>query len=39
MAHAQKPDFIFQRNGPVHLNRPGDVSLVEYWQQRCAHHR
>ena len=23
MAHAQKPDFIFQRNGRVHLNRRG----------------
>ena len=23
MAHAQKPDFVFRRNGPVHLNRPG----------------
>ena len=23
MAHAQKPDFVFQRNGPVHLNRRG----------------
>jgi hypothetical protein len=23
MAHAQKPDFIFRRNGPVHLNRRG----------------
>jgi len=23
MAHAQKPDFIFRRNGRVHLNRPG----------------
>jgi hypothetical protein len=23
MAHAQKPDFVFQRNGRVHLNRPG----------------
>ena len=22
MAHAQKPDFFFQRNGRVHLNRP-----------------
>ena len=21
MAHAQKPDFVFRRNGPVHLNR------------------
>jgi len=23
MAHAQKPDFAFRRNGPVHLNRWG----------------
>ena len=23
MAHAQKPDFVFRRNGRVHLNRPG----------------
>jgi len=23
MAHAQKPDFAFQRNGRVHLNRRG----------------
>jgi len=23
MAHAQKPDFVFRRNGLVHLNRPG----------------
>ena len=23
MAHAQKPDFVFQRNGRVHLNRQG----------------
>ena len=23
MAHAQKTDFIFRRNGQVHLNRPG----------------
>ena len=22
-AHAQKPDFVFRRNGRVHLNRPG----------------
>ena len=22
-AHAQKPDFVFQRNGRVHLNRRG----------------
>ena len=23
MAHAQKPDFVFRRNGPLHLNRLG----------------
>jgi len=23
MAHAQKPDFVFRRNGRVHLNRLG----------------
>ena len=23
IAHAQKPDFVFRRNGRVHLNRPG----------------
>ena len=23
MAHAQKPDLVFQRNGRVHLNRRG----------------
>jgi len=23
MAHAQKPNFVFQRNGQVHLNRRG----------------
>jgi len=23
MAHAQKPDFVFHRNGRVHLNRRG----------------
>jgi len=23
MAHAQKPDFVFRRNGRVNLNRPG----------------
>ena len=37
MAHAQKPDFVFRRNGRVHLNRPpGGVSSVDYWQPRCA---
>ena len=31
MAHAQKPDFVFQRNRLVHLNRPvGGVSSVDY---------
>ena len=35
MAHAQKPDFVFQRNGRVHLNRPeGRVSSVDYWHSR-----
>jgi len=24
MAHAQKPNFVFRRNGRVHLNRPGE---------------
>jgi len=23
MAHAQKPDFVYRRNGRVHLNRRG----------------
>jgi hypothetical protein len=23
MAHAQKPDFVFRRNGRIHLNRQG----------------
>jgi hypothetical protein len=37
MAHAQKPDFVFQRKGRVHLNRPGGgVSSVDYWKPRCA---
>jgi len=31
--------FGFQRNGRVHLNRPGDVSSVDYWQSRSAHQR
>jgi len=39
MAHAQKPDFVFHRNGGVYLNRPGGVSSVDYWQPRCAHQR
>jgi len=36
MTHAQKPDFVFRRNGRVHLNRRG-VSSVDYWQPRCEH--
>jgi len=39
MAHAQKPDFVFRRNGRVHLNRQGVVSSVDCWQPRCAHQR
>jgi len=39
MAHAQKPDFVFRRNGRVHLNRQGRhfsrllaaEMCVEYW--------
>ena len=30
MAHARKPDLVLQRHGRVHLNRPGDVSSVDY---------
>jgi hypothetical protein len=29
MAHAQKPDFVFQRNGRVHLNRSGGGTSVQ----------
>jgi len=36
MAHTQKPDFVFRRNGRVHLNRRRRHS-VDYWQPRCAH--
>jgi hypothetical protein len=38
MAHAQKPDLVFQGNGRVHWNRRG-VSSVEYWQSRRADQR
>jgi len=31
--------FVFRRNGRVHLNRPGDVGSVDYWQPRCVHQR
>ena len=27
MAHAQKPDFVFRRNGRDHLNRPAGASV------------
>ena len=27
MAHLQKPDFVFRRNGRVHLNRPGGLQF------------
>ena len=36
MAQAQKPDFVFRRNGRVHLNRRG---LQFRRQPRCAHQR
>ena len=37
MAHAEITDFVFRRNGQVHLNRPGGgVSSVDCWQPRCA---
>jgi len=29
MAHAQKPDFVFRRNGRVHLNRRGEGGSVQ----------
>jgi len=31
MAHAQKPDFVFRRNGQVHLNRQGRQFLDDLW--------
>jgi len=38
MAHAQKPDLVFQRNGRVHLKRRA-FSSFDYGQPRCAHQR
>jgi hypothetical protein len=38
MAHAQKPDFAFRRNGRVHLNRWW-CRFNWLWQPRCAHQR
>jgi hypothetical protein len=36
MAHVQKPDFIFRRNGWVHLNRQGR-QFSRLLQPRCAY--
>ena len=35
MAHAQKPDFVFRRNGRVHLNRRG-ASVQSTTDSRCV---
>jgi len=39
MAHAQKPDFVFRRNGRDHLNLGGGFSSVDYWRPRRVHQR
>jgi len=38
MAHAQKPDLVFRRNGRVHLNRRGASvqSTVDSWDVRIS---
>ena len=36
MAHAQKPDFVFRRNGRVHLNRQGRQSSRLLAAEVCA---
>ena len=36
MAHAQKPDFVFRRNGRVHLNRRG-ASVRSTTGRRAVH--
>jgi len=36
MAHAQKPDFVFRRNGQVHLNRRGRQVSRLLAAQVCA---
>jgi len=36
MAHTQKLDFIFRRNGHCPFKSEGGVSSVDYWQPRCA---
>jgi hypothetical protein len=40
MTHAQKPDFVFRRNGGIHLNRRGvgwGFSSFVYWHASCTH--
>ena len=36
MAHAQKPDFVFRRNGRVHLNRQGRQFSLLLAAEACA---
>ena len=36
MAHAQKPDFVFRRNGRVHLNRQGRQFSLLLAAEVCA---
>ena len=36
MAHAQKPDFVFRRNGRVHLNRHGRQFSQQLAAEVCA---
>ena len=36
MAHAQKPDFVFRRNGRVHLNRQGRLFSRLLAAEFCA---
>jgi hypothetical protein len=36
MAHAQKPDFVFRRNGQVHLNRRGRQFIRLLTTEVCA---
>ena len=42
MAHAQKPELVFLRNGRVHLNRQGGqfsrLLAVEEWRRLVATH-
>jgi len=36
MAHTQKPDFVFRRNGRVHLNRRGRQFSRQLAAEVCA---